>query len=131
MRRGVPYTEVGGAQLVSLRDVVTGTELVIYTGDDGRVWARPLSEFLGGHFEEVVAIRGEAAGSSEDLVSPVVDILENRLRDMGRSSCPFCGLGHTDKCYLIRAFEYHPDGELKRIEFFGASDFDLRPSAKR
>ena len=37
--------------------------------------------------------------------------------------CVNCGHGHEgQKCPLVKAFEYYPDGELKRIEFVTIAD---------
>jgi hypothetical protein len=41
------------------------------------------------------------------------------------SPCPWCGLAHAHVCHLVKAFEYHPDGTLKRVEFKGGADFAL------
>jgi len=33
-------------------------------------------------------------------------------------NCPMCGEHHPKvKCPLVTAFEYYPDGQLKRMEF--------------
>lgn len=37
-------------------------------------------------------------------------------------NCPYCGTLHIEgsgKCPLVSAFEYHPNGTLKRVEFYG------------
>jgi hypothetical protein len=31
--------------------------------------------------------------------------------------CGYCGTYHQYVCPLVKAFEYHPDGKLKRVEF--------------
>lgn len=37
-------------------------------------------------------------------------------------ACPYCGNTlHVGKCPMVSAFEYHPDGKLKRVEFHGPS----------
>jgi hypothetical protein len=36
--------------------------------------------------------------------------------------CPYCGIFHTAKCPLVKAYEYHPDGTVKRVEFFAPAD---------
>lgn len=34
--------------------------------------------------------------------------------------CPYCSQPeHGGKCPLVSAFEYHPNGTLKRVEFHG------------
>jgi hypothetical protein len=39
------------------------------------------------------------------------------------SKCKICGTIHDEiKCFLIKAFEYYPDGSLKRIEYLTPSD---------
>lgn len=42
------------------------------------------------------------------------------------NTCFFCGLTHEHKCALIKAYEYYPDGKVKRIEFMTLND--LRPA---
>ena len=35
------------------------------------------------------------------------------------ASCGYCGGYHTGRaCPRVKAFEYHPDGKVKRVEFF-------------
>lgn len=31
--------------------------------------------------------------------------------------CPYCGQSHKWACTLVKAFEYHENGALKRVEF--------------
>ncbi len=31
--------------------------------------------------------------------------------------CPYCDAIHQGKCSLVKSFEYHADGTLKRVEF--------------
>lgn len=40
-----------------------------------------------------------------------------------RRRCPYCGLFHAMKCHLVKAYDYHPDGALKRVEFFAPNDY--------
>lgn len=40
--------------------------------------------------------------------------------------CPYCGQPesfHRGKCHLVKAMEYHPNGTLKRVEFFAPVDY--------
>jgi hypothetical protein len=39
------------------------------------------------------------------------------------AKCRFCGMYHGPLCPTVKAFEYHPDGSLKRVEFKGAADY--------
>ena len=32
-------------------------------------------------------------------------------------TCPHCGAAHRTTCPLVKAIEYHPNGQIKRIEF--------------
>lgn len=32
--------------------------------------------------------------------------------------CSYCNGYHASKCPLVKAYEYHPDGTLKRVEFY-------------
>ena len=34
------------------------------------------------------------------------------------NGCPHCGMGHTGACPRVRAVEYYPDGQIKRVEYF-------------
>ena len=94
LTRGTVYTEVGRAELQhSLgRPPQEGDRLVIYRGEDGRLWARAEAEFEDGRFERVQPapcptkdsppdwddLRGRAPGatgglSSEDFVRGLRD----------------------------------------------------------
>jgi len=43
--------------------------------------------------------------------------------------CMTCGSDHGDqKCFLIKAFEYYPDGKLKRIEYLTPADLKSVPA---
>ena len=37
--------------------------------------------------------------------------------------CQLCGLEHEFKCHLIKAYDYYPDGTVKRVEFITIADF--------
>lgn len=43
--------------------------------------------------------------------------MTNRPADLA-GRCPYCGNLHQTKCFMVKAFEYHPDGSLRRVEFF-------------
>lgn len=32
--------------------------------------------------------------------------------------CTWCGCYHNTKCPLVKAIEYHPNGAIKRVEFY-------------
>ena len=49
--RGTLYTVIGSAFLQTSQPLEEGQELVIYKGEDGRLWARPAGEFHDGRFE--------------------------------------------------------------------------------
>lgn len=56
LKRGTVYTEVCRAQIqIATVDVVEGSDMVVYRGEDGRLWAREEGEFEDGRFEEVTA----------------------------------------------------------------------------
>lgn len=52
-KRGTTYTEVGTAWLQSEEPIREGVPLMIYKGDDGKLWARPFNEFMDGRFTEI------------------------------------------------------------------------------
>ncbi len=39
--------------------------------------------------------------------------------------CPYCGMTHSmlSKCPMVKAYEYHTDGTVKRVEFFAPNDY--------
>ena len=48
---------------------------------------------------------------------------------MNMTPCPYCGTTHPSaKCYLVKAIEYFPDGQVKRVEFMTPRDLNV-PSA--
>lgn len=55
VRRGTCYEEIGTAevQIADGQMIGEGAVLIIYRGDDGKLWARPINEFLDGRFEPV------------------------------------------------------------------------------
>ena len=53
-KRGTLYTVVGLAELqISADDLTDGSEVVVYRGEDGKLWVRGRNEFLDGRFEEM------------------------------------------------------------------------------
>jgi hypothetical protein len=52
-QRGGAYTVVGRACLQTSRPIEDDQELVVYRGQDGRLWARPFGEFYDGRFERI------------------------------------------------------------------------------
>lgn len=52
VKRGTIYQVVGEASLqIATYDLVDGSNLVIYRGEDGKLWAREHGEFHDGRFE--------------------------------------------------------------------------------
>lgn len=52
-----------------------------------------------------------------------------RLDIKQMAKCQTCGTDHGDqKCYLIKALEYYPDGTLRRIEYLTPADMPQQPS---
>lgn len=37
--------------------------------------------------------------------------------------CPYCETEHKGKCALVKAFEYHANGKIKRVEFYAPNDY--------
>lgn len=54
LKRGTVYVELGRAELQMSQDMlVDGSSMVVYRGDDGKLWVRREEEFEDGRFEEV------------------------------------------------------------------------------
>jgi hypothetical protein len=51
-KRRTTYTVIANATLQTALPISDDTEIVIYQGDDGRIWARPAAEFFDGRFED-------------------------------------------------------------------------------
>jgi ribosome modulation factor len=43
--------------------------------------------------------------------------------------CEYCGGSHVAKCPLVKAFNYHSDGSLARVEFYSPVDYPTYISA--
>lgn len=54
--RGTIYDEIGEGQLQTREYIGGDTYLVLYRGEDGKLWARPMGEFHDGRFERVVTL---------------------------------------------------------------------------
>ncbi len=52
-KRGTKYTVIGNATLQASVPTADETALVIYEGEDGKLWARPAVEFFDGRFENI------------------------------------------------------------------------------
>ncbi|WP_354453582.1 DUF1653 domain-containing protein [Methylobacterium sp. 1030] len=53
-KRGSTYRIVGEANLQTSAPVGDNERLVVYQGDDGRIWVRPANEFFDGRFEKEI-----------------------------------------------------------------------------
>lgn len=45
------------------------------------------------------------------------------MTDSQTTSCCWCGAIHGATCPRVKALEYHPDGTIKRVEFFTPNDY--------
>lgn len=55
-KRGTSYAVQGYASLQAETPCEEGAVLVVYKGEDGKLWARPHDEFHDGRFEEIAAL---------------------------------------------------------------------------
>lgn len=51
--RGTLYRVLANATLQTSVPIGDDTAVVIYQGEDGKFWARPVAEFLDGRFENI------------------------------------------------------------------------------
>lgn len=54
-QRGTVYEEVGRAELQSRAPSWDGLPMVVYRGEDGKLWVREQLEFEDGRFERVTS----------------------------------------------------------------------------
>lgn len=73
-KRGTVYEVIAHAELQMSADLVDGTELVVYRGEDGRLWAREEEEFLDGRFTELTAARIEPRTDATAMRSILDDV---------------------------------------------------------
>ena len=60
LKRGTLYTEIGRAELqTSCGDLADGSEMVVYRGEDGKLWVRETAEFEDGRFWRVQPVEGQ------------------------------------------------------------------------
>ncbi len=65
-KRGTVYSLIGEAELQASSDLLCdGSEMVIYRGEDGKVWARQIDEFHDGRFEEIEGLSHPHEASGE------------------------------------------------------------------
>jgi len=77
VKRGTTYEVVGLAQLqIATCDVVEGSALVVYRGDDGKLWAREEGEFLDGRFERAPANAAPVVGMDAATIEACAAIAE-------------------------------------------------------
>jgi hypothetical protein len=58
VKRGNSYTVMGPATLQTSTVLNDNDTLVIYRGENGELWARPIGEFCDGRFERMLRPRG-------------------------------------------------------------------------
>ena len=54
LKRGTSYIEIGCGEVQSDRPIHEGDVLVVYIGEDGKIWLRPEGEFDDGRFQPVI-----------------------------------------------------------------------------
>ena len=57
VRRGTSYIEIGRGEVQSDMPIREGDDLVVYLGEDGKLWLRPTAEFDDGRFEPLPKLR--------------------------------------------------------------------------
>ncbi|GEM_PF-3630404 len=79
LKRGTYYRELGRGELQSGQSVAEGCRLVVYQGDDGRLWLRPEAEFDDGRFMKLPADGGSDTPSKTFMQSLRAKLLCRRL----------------------------------------------------
>jgi hypothetical protein len=64
LKRGTVYEEIGRGELQMSADLVDGSAMVIYRGDDGRLWVREEGEFEDGRFAALPVGEGRSSYNS-------------------------------------------------------------------
>jgi hypothetical protein len=84
--RGTCYSIVGEAEVQTNHAIHEGVNLVVYRGDDGKLWCRPKPEFEDGRFETLTA---QAKPQLDDLaVHKMLCDLETKARSVCLPSQP-------------------------------------------
>lgn len=118
VKRGTVYEVVGRAELqVNNIALCDGVTMVIYRGDDGKLWVRGEAEFMDGRFEIVADVI--SAHPSERVAAKL-----DKVVDWGKPLEAY----HTDGRILPAWFLCHASGETADVRFDGRKENALMPS---
>ncbi|GAA3266074.1 hypothetical protein GCM10020258_46170 [Sphingomonas yabuuchiae] len=92
MKRGTVYQVIGTAELQAGQPQLEHAELVIYRGEDGKLWARNSGEFHDGRFVPATPASHASDGGRHDLPAQRGDrqryALSGRLPAYPANTCP-------------------------------------------
>jgi hypothetical protein len=82
LKRGTVYEIIGRGELQMGSDLVDGSSMVVYRGEDGRIWVREESEFEDGRFERL-ELPTPAADGDKVLVRKVETVSGDYMTEAG------------------------------------------------
>jgi hypothetical protein len=96
-KRGTSYAVQGYASLQAETPCEEGAVLVIYKGEDGKLWARPHDEFHDGRFEEIATPPAQVGEDRGEVVREAIASLFDKGSDeiiALRDASPFHSVSH-------------------------------------
>jgi hypothetical protein len=72
LKRGTEYVDIGEAEVQCSQPINEGDKLVVYLAEeDGKLWARPASEFFDGRYEQLNPEVPMETSSNEEVIQDI------------------------------------------------------------
>lgn len=85
--RGTEYAVIGIAEVQTNHAIHEGVSLVVYQGDNGKLWCRPKPEFYDGRFEPLTKELSDADVAVDEAT---VERVRDAIRDHMNAHGPIC-----------------------------------------